>query len=690
MNRQVEKIDAQLARVDSWIARHRHAVGPVLVALAVTAVAAGAHRLWERLGWETGRWLVLVAAAVVWLLAWPSVLDLPRGRERWYGATGFAVGCGYAAAVAWWGPTHLLLGLGATATVGLGIPWYYHRRVRRGVQVDRTIAAWGDGSAVGLHGTELVESAGRAGRDWWEAPIRALRPGQWTKAQFRAARERIAALYGVPVDQVEIGDGGHEGEALLRVRTTATPSHVEPFPLPTRRVDVRGPKEVGRYTDGSAAHVVLNAQGVGGYDGVALGVKGSGKSSWGELVAEHTLAATNAVLFIIDLKPGAQHWRRWAPACACFVDSPEKLDLVFRALSGLMKHRGAHSTGSIHTPTPDSPHVTVLFDESALAFSRQLAVVSGADLGQAQAARAQVVTQRVALMEDSIRVTRSFGIGTFMMSQYGVNDAFASGAVLAELTAGNCAIFRVAKYQDASLVSPRLPMDPSKFSKALPGQVYLNTPASDREESSRCHKRTDAEIDQLVARFPADAPDAPRFNPGEVAAMRDAIGAAAFAELFPLYADTPASPAAGVPHPGGPTPGTGGPVGDGERFVPDFSLTASPTAPPAGSPAPSPTPRGGSPAAIPHASPAPRPPQVTAGSPTPEPVGDERRRLSPEESRALVLETLRSLPDGRGTVEQVAAACGRSQQIVRVRLRELADEGLTRSKGRREPVWTAL
>jgi hypothetical protein len=65
-----------------------------------------------------------------------------------------------------------------------------------------------------------------------------------------------------------------------------------------------------------------------------------------------------------------------------------------------------------------------------------------------------------------------------------------------------------------------------------------------------------------------------------------------------------------------------------------------------------------------------------------------RRRLSPDESRQLVHNTLRGFPDG-ATVAQLAETTGKGQTIIQARLNELAAAGHARSKGRRQPVWFA-
>ncbi|AHH98286.1 winged helix-turn-helix transcriptional regulator [Kutzneria albida] len=638
------QLEARLDQGGAWVSRHRHAVGPMLVALGVTGIAAGAWSLAVGRGWGWTQWAVTAVAVFVWILHFSAVHELPNPREKQYARAAFTAACAYAAAVVWWGPVLWLLVVGGVVTVCLGIPWYVHRRVRISVSVEKEIAAWGDGSAVGLPGVELVQAAAKAGADWWSAPMRARERGQWTRSQMRQAKERIAARYGVSAEQVHITDRDSEGEALLTVHTSRAVKTLEPLPLPTERRPIEGPHEVCRYlSDNSPGHITLYEPGYGAIDGAGIGVKGSGKSSEAELVAEIVISSTNALLFAVDLKPGAQHWKGWENATDMFARTPAELDVMLQVFEVICEYRGVRTEGTIHVPTPTAPQIVLLIDEAALAFSDKDALT---DFDEAMDRR-QVIANRVALMEKNTRVSRSFGECKYMFTQDGYVDSFGNGFIFSELKAGNLAIFRTADRGDTGQILSGIDVDPSRFPKNQPGTAYWSSYSSDRDEVVRFHKRTDKQIGELVSRFPAGVPGAPSLEPGLLDAIRARVGDA-YDRRFEGRSPVP-----------------------GRSAVP-ASPTGVPAVVPSGVPAVSP--EGG------------LPDFAAANAAAGVPEGPDR--LSPEESRARVLEALRELgPDA--TTKAIAERVGRSVTLTRARLNELAAEGLATSKGKREPRWTA-
>lgn len=164
-----------IAVIARWAWRHRTTFAPFAITGAVFAVAAFAHPHHARY-WLPVAAVTLLAAILLGIphrvlrtrpagtimagaLArlWEKC-GIDRGIERAYAAAVIALTGGWLSAAIGAGPAVKPLPLvAATATVVLGIPWWFHRRRRAKARAERTIAAWPDvAENAGLAGSEIL------------------------------------------------------------------------------------------------------------------------------------------------------------------------------------------------------------------------------------------------------------------------------------------------------------------------------------------------------------------------------------------------------------------------------------------------------------------------------------------------------------------------------------------------------
>lgn len=619
-------VDARLAAVDGFVYRNRHIFAPVGVGLLLATAGWGLHVA----GWP---WVAWALAGWWWLISWNITLDQPTLREKWY-AFACSTSCAlWVSLVAWLGLGVVLASVGAVLLLAFGAPWAVHRRVKRGVEVDRQIEAWGDGTAVGLPGTSARGTT--AGDGWYSFKIKANEPGRYTLAAYKQARSRIAARFGVRSEAVSFAASEHEGEVEVTVRDKPRDTHhAEPS---TDTVSIVGPEQVGTSDNGDPIEVAPYLDGHGACMSVAVGVTGSGKSCWINDLAERTVRAPDAILCMVDLSPGAQELKAWAPACYKFAQTVAEAEELFEWLGAVCTDRGSRSEGRLFVPDEQHPAIVVLVDEAATLFAPDL-LPADAEVGDRKMAQ-RVADTRAQKVEQGIRVYRKYGVGLHLSTQYGDVRALGGSTIQQQLISGYTAVFRTAKNTDAHRVAPASRgIEPAELPANKPGTLYLSGVTVDGTLQGRLRYLGDSQITDTVDYW------APRQGDPEP-------------ELQALPGGSRT-----IPRPTG-TAGTGGetaghdqsPGGDSARV--DGAENESDDG-----------------AIVPN---------FTAGQSRP-----QRSRLSPDESRQLVLDTLRGFPDG-ATVAEVAGECGRSERMVRARLGELQTAGLATSKGRREPRWRA-
>jgi hypothetical protein len=340
----------------------------------------------------------------------------------------------------------------------------------------------------------------------------------------------------------------------------------------------------------------------------------SGKSGWLNALAERIVRAPDAMLCMIDLSPGAQELRDWAPACAWFASSVAEAERLFEWLAAVCDKRGEASSSRLLTPSAERPYIGVILDESATMFAPDLLP---ADAEQSDRNEARRVAQtRAAKVEYMARLARKYGIGLHFATQYGEIAAVGGPTTQQQLLSGYAAIFRCAKNQDAwRVASASKGIEAAEIPANKPGSLYIYGATVDGTASGRIRYMTDEAIRQAVARWKDH-------QPLPEPALR-----------------TEAWQARQTTAPGGQR--------QGDTQSPTLRLVKDE-----------------------------------------QPVARRPARMTPEESRTLVLDALRGFPDG-ATVEQLGDATGKSAELLRGRLRELESAGLAARRGRREPVWRA-
>jgi hypothetical protein len=234
--------------ISRWAYRHRSAFAPLWVALAAFIAAGAAHGHHER--W----WIPVAAATAVTtiVLALPlSVMrrhsagrriasalsrlwekcGVDRAVERGYAATVIATAGGWLAAAIADGPTVKPLPMTALiATVILAVPWWFHRRRRAKVRVERAISGWPEvADDIGLPGSRIASVVVDA---WgWTARV-ILRKGTTVAHAIARIPDIESGLELRPGSVRIFPDGTHANRLVMRVVETEPLAAPIPWPGP--------------------------------------------------------------------------------------------------------------------------------------------------------------------------------------------------------------------------------------------------------------------------------------------------------------------------------------------------------------------------------------------------------------------------------------------------------------------------
>lgn len=355
-----------------------------------------------RQGWRQRRRLAPVyAAAVVWVTGallsvpadgWRTALSLAglctlggavwwwrsrRGGHRWGRRRQAYVLAAYTAAWAWItvasvvGPGPPMPGLLMVATLGGGIPWWWHHRIRPTPPIDQAVARWdeavaspsralpgswiavpepvryapppeqcdqcdGDGTIAGARADddldlaldnptrECPECGGTGGHPvrpievGWQSII-TLPPGKLTTTQAIRAVEPIASAYSVPLPSVAVEETatGEFDRALIRVYSRNPLRDVRTFPGPQAYDPATGVAQIGVYVDQAPVLYRFWEPDSGPLGDLISGTIGAGKSSVLNVLL--TIERHHGMIsVVIDPKRGASlpDWQdsvaRWA------------------------------------------------------------------------------------------------------------------------------------------------------------------------------------------------------------------------------------------------------------------------------------------------------------------------------------------------------------------------------------------
>ena len=480
-------------RVPQFVHQHRDILGPPALAVLVFTTAAGFHatRVWP---WMDLRWVGVLVAVVFTGIGLQAASGLPSELERRIAIPGWLAGCAWLAVASWFGPWNwFLTSVLIAGTVVLGVPWAWHHRVRRGVEVDREIPAWGDGSAVGLPGTRARGT--KAGADWYSYLVKADVAGRYTLSAYRNMKARIAALHGVRAEAVTIRETKSEGEVEVTIRQGE--KRKVAFSRIEEPKSIIGPHEIATFDDGERLSTALYLEGHGGAHEGIIGVTGSGKSSLINRYGAITVAAPNALLLMVDLSPGAKELRAWVPACLWFATTVDEAERMFDWLLFVCEDRGARNNGRLFVPSEAEPALVVAVDEAATLYAPHL-LPAGAEYQERLDAQ-RVAAVRAKKAETLFRLARKYGISVRMATQYGNEAAFGGEAAKGQLIGGYGTVFRCADDRHGYMVIPaHHGVKASEIPRSAPGTCCSIGLTSERAALARVDYMTDEDIAATV------------------------------------------------------------------------------------------------------------------------------------------------------------------------------------------------
>jgi hypothetical protein len=489
-------------RVPQLVHRNRHILGPPAVGVLALGAASAAHvtAFWP---WADVRWLGVLAAVVYLGCGLDAATSLPSRTERLIAIPGWFVGAAWLGVGSWLGPWSApMLSTLAAGVVVFGVPWAWHRRVRRGVEVDRLIPAWKEGHSVGLPGT--TARGVKAGVDWLTFRVRPNEPGRYTLASYRQSRARIAALFGVRTEAVSITETDSEGEVDVTIRQGKRPT-VTYEPDAQDAISIVGEHRVGTRDDGGPLTIAFYLAGgdggrAGAQHGAGSGATGSGKSSLVNRGNELVVRATDAVLWLGDLSLGAQELRAWAPACDWFATTPDEIERMIEAATAIAEGRGNRASSRLFVPSAQTPLIVMMFDEAASIFAPQLLEAS-AETGDRIAAQRRA-SVRAKKHEAGIRNYRKHGIAEWAFTQYGDAEAFGGATARDQLISGHAAVFYAPKDLTGHLVIPASHgVSCSQLPPNKPGTLAIRSATMDGTVTGRIEYMDDEAVAAAVARW---------------------------------------------------------------------------------------------------------------------------------------------------------------------------------------------
>jgi DNA segregation ATPase FtsK/SpoIIIE, S-DNA-T family len=485
-----------LAAISRWAFRHRSAFYPFWAALAAFIAASAAHGHHAR-WWIPATAITTVATIIVAfplqvmrrhpasrpiarVLSWTwEKCGISRTIERGYTATVIATIGGWLAAAIANGPLAKPLPMVALiATVILAVPWWFHRRRRAKVRVERKISGWPDiADNIGLPGSHIASVVVDA---WgWTARV-ILRKGT-TVAQAIARIPDIESGLELRPGSIRVfPDGKHANRLIMRVVETEPLATVIPWPGPAIR-SVAQPAEIGISEDGQPVRVLLLRRNV-----LIGGIAGSGKSGVLNVIIAILAACRDVRLWGVDLK-GGMELGPWASCFERIATTPEDANDLFRDAVTELNNRAASmaATGKrTWEPTPEDPALVIITDEHAeLPEESHDCADSVARRGRAVAVNLIAATQRPTLA--------AMGRNTAVRSQMDVRICL-----------------RVREPRDADLILGQGSLNSGWHAHRLtqPGEFLISDPGHAAPERNRAYLITDERRDQHAARYARPRP----------------------------------------------------------------------------------------------------------------------------------------------------------------------------------------
>jgi S-DNA-T family DNA segregation ATPase FtsK/SpoIIIE len=393
--------------ITRWAFRHRSAFAPYWVAPAAFIAAGAAHghhaRWWIAVAVITTVTTAVlgfplpvlrrhpagrrIAGALSWL--WEKC-GIDRAIERAYAAAVIVTAGGWLAAAIASGPTAKPLPVTAlAATVILAVPWWFHRRRRAKVRVERTISGWpGIADDIGLPGSRIASVV----VDTWGWTARVILRKGTTVAQAIARIPDIESGLELRPGSVRVfPDGKKANRLVMRVVETEPLAAPIPWPGPAIR-SVTQLAEIGISEDGRPVRVLLLRRNV-----LIGGIAGSGKSGILNVIIATLAACHDVVLWGVDLK-GGMELGPWEGCFERIAATPDEAIQLFRDAVAELNKRAARMTAEgkrLWEPTPRDPALIIITDEHAeLPGEAHDSADSAARRGRAVAVNLIAATQR--------------------------------------------------------------------------------------------------------------------------------------------------------------------------------------------------------------------------------------------------------------------------------------------------------
>ena len=499
-----------LAALGRWVYRHRSAFVPFGITVAAFIIAAFIHphhaRYWLLVAGLT--FLATVLLGIPHRMLWTSpagkvtagalarlwaACGIDRGIERAYAATVIAVTGGWLSAAIAAGPgAKPLPQIAGIATVILGIPWWFHRRRRAKVRVERTISVWPDiADAVGLPGSRIANVVVDA---WgWTARV-ILRKGTTTAHAITRIPEIESGL-GLRPGSVRVFPDDKRADKFT-MRVVENDPHAEPALWPGRWItSVTRPMEIGLSEDGRPVRILLLRRNV-----LIGGIMGSGKSGILNIIIANLAGCRDVVLWGVDMK-GGMELQPWAACFERLAFTPEQAIRLFRDAVEKLNKRAARMAAEgkrVWEPTPDDPALVIIVDEWAeLPDQAREYADSVARRGRAVAENLIAATQRP--------TQEAMGKGTAVRSQMDIRICL-----------------RVREPRDGDLILGQGMVNSGWHAHKLakPGEFLISDPEHAMPERNRAYLLNDALRDYHAARcaagrprLAASQPDTPRPAP---------------------------------------------------------------------------------------------------------------------------------------------------------------------------------
>jgi S-DNA-T family DNA segregation ATPase FtsK/SpoIIIE len=493
--------------ITRWAFRHRSAFAPLWVAPAAFIAARAAHghhaRWWIAVAVITTVTTVVlgfplpvlrrhpagrrIAGALSWL--WEKC-GIDRAIERAYAAAVIVAAGGWLAAAIASGPTAKPLPATALiATVILAVPWWFHRRRRAKVRVERTISGWPDiADVIGLPGSRIVSVV----VDTWGWTARLILRKGTTVAQAIARMPDIESGLELRPGSVRVfPDQKHANRLVMRVVETEPLAAPIPWPGPAIR-SVTQPADIGISEDGRPVRVLLLRRNV-----LIGGIAGSGKSGILNVIIAILAACHDVRLWGVDLK-GGMELRPWKDCFEKIATTPEEATQLFRDAVTELNTRAARMAAEgkrLWEPTPRDPALVIITDEHAeLPDEAHDSADSAARRGRAVAVNLIAATQRP--------TQAAMGKHTAVRSQMDIRICL-----------------RVREPRDTALILGQgwsIASGWQAHKLTRPGEFLISDPEHGTPERNRAYLLDDESRDQHAARYghrqpapPAAVPDAP-------------------------------------------------------------------------------------------------------------------------------------------------------------------------------------